>query len=135
MEAQIGDKVRVKSGPSAGARAVVEKVNRRRLLVRTESGSERLSLDLSEVTNLSLAARKAWESMPTRRVGRPVGSKTSERTSVTLRIDCDLWDEFRQCESTGLIIDRSDTINKWIRQQLQKLNRTPKNGNGKKDHT
>jgi len=130
MQVQIGDKVKVKRGPSAGERAVVERVNKQSLVVRTEADSEQIRVVESDITNLSLAARKAWENMPVRRVGRPPGSKTSNRMSVTLRIDQELWDEFRQCEDDGLIGDRSDTINRWLKQQVQKLKRTQNNGNG-----
>ena len=62
--------------------------------------------------------------MPHRQVGRPKGARHCDRVSVTLRIDRELWKQFRQDESEGLIEDRTATINTWFRAMLDKLKRT-----------
>jgi uncharacterized protein (DUF4415 family) len=80
-----------------------------------------VELKSHEVTNFSLAARKAWQSMPHKRVGRPKGSRVCDRTSVTLRIDRDLWDEFRALESNERIKDRTTVINAMLREKLAEL--------------
>ena len=72
-------------------------------------------------TNLSLAARKAWASMPDRKVGRPRGSKTVDRMSVTLRIDRDVWDRFLEAERRGRIADRTEVVNAWFRRELDRI--------------
>jgi len=67
-----------------------------------------------------LAARKAWKNMPYRHVGRPKGVRHCDRVSVTLRIDRDLWEQFKRDESAGRIKDRTATINLWFREMLDK---------------
>jgi len=93
-------------------------------LVRLADSGELLAVAPALVTNFSLAARKAWKNMPHRRVGRPKGSRHCDRVSVTLRIDRELWEQFRQDESEGLIEDRTATINAWFRDMLDQLTRT-----------
>ncbi|MDA8562851.1 hypothetical protein N9L06_00200 [Mariniblastus sp.] len=117
MKAKVGDKIRIKS---IGRRGVVERVQGKSLVVSFEDGKS-ASFDESEVTNFSLAARKAWERMPDRRVGRPKGTTRTDRTSVTLRIDRELWEQFRLAESQGKITDRTATINEWIAEKLNEL--------------
>lgn len=72
MKPQIGDKVRVKA---TKARGVVESLDDRRIRVRLDTGSL-VVITETEITNYSLAARKAWKNMPNRRVGRPKGTTT-----------------------------------------------------------
>src|SRR2546421_72496 len=121
MRSIVGDKVRLRHGDLAGLHGVVRAVERNKLVVAVSARNRSVTVLLNEVTNLSLAARKAWLRMPHRRVGRPRGSKSSDRVSVTLRIDRDLWDQFRRSESKGLIGDRTSIINKWLRQKLDAL--------------
>jgi len=117
----IGDKIRIKNLPGLkGERGVIEAVRENKVVVRTESGKH-VNLDPREITNFSLAARKAWKSMPKRKVGRPRGSSVSNRISVTLRIDDDLWRDFRQAESAGLISRRTEILNEWIREKLGQI--------------
>jgi uncharacterized protein (DUF4415 family) len=121
MMALTGDKVRVKSGAHRGLRGVVEGVEGASLTVRYDGSETTAQVPVEAVTNLSLAARKAWASMPERRVGRPRGSRVCDRVSVTLRIDRALWQRFRGNEATGQIEDRTTTINTWLRQKLDEL--------------
>jgi hypothetical protein len=116
-----GDKVRVKAGPHRGLRGVVERVDDGSLVVHGVGSETTVRVPLDAVTNLSLAARKAWASMPDRRVGRPRGSRVCDRISVTLRVDRDLWQRFRSNEAAGQIEDRTTTINAWLRQKLDEL--------------
>ena len=117
MKAKVGDKIRVKVSHERG---VVEGVQGKSLVIALDSGGQ-LKAGESDVTNYSLAARKAWESMPGRRVGRPKGTKRTDRVSVTLRIDRELWEQFRRAESNGNISDRTATINQWIAEKLNEL--------------
>jgi len=121
VKAETGDKVRLKAKSHPGARGVVEATKDGRLVVRLEDSDQRVLVAPEEVTNLSLAARKAWVSMPDRHVGRPKGMRFCDRISVTLRIDRDLWEQFRSKEATGLIDDRTATINSWLREKLAEL--------------
>ncbi len=91
--------------------------------MRGASGERRPACALREedITNLSLAARKAWKSEPGRRVGRRKGTRLCDRVSVTLRIDRELWEEFRLKESAGIIRDRTSTMNAWLREKLKQL--------------
>jgi hypothetical protein len=130
MQTLVGDKVRLKSPRYAKERGVVVSVDDRLILVQVNGAQ--IELDQDEVTNLSLAARKAWKSMPHRRVGRPKGSCLCDRVSVTLRIDRQLWAEFRRLEADGLIDDRTATINAWLREKTTKL-KADGNADGKAD--
>ena len=124
MEPEVGDKVRLKAHKGAPVRGVVAAVHSDELLVRLEGSEELITVAPALVTNFSLAARKAWKNMPHRRVGRPKGARHCDRVSVTLRIDRELWEQFRQDESEGLIEDRTATVNAWFRDMLDKLTRT-----------
>jgi len=124
MEPELGDKVRLKDHNGTPRRGIVAAVHGSELLVRLDEAGELVAVAPELVTNFSLAARKAWKNMPPRRVGRPKGARHCDRVSVTLRIDRDLWEQFRQDESAGLIQDRTATINAWFRDMLDKLQRT-----------
>ena len=121
MKAHPGDRVKLKNIEHRGARGIVKRLNRDRLVIKLEDRDEFVELKSHEVTNFSLAARKAWKSMPHKRVGRPKGSRVCDRTSVTLRIDRDLWDEFRALESNERIKDRTTVINAMLREKLAEL--------------
>jgi len=119
LQAQIGDKVKLKTRPFKAERGVVVDVDNRTLLVRVNGNDVEAAAE--DVTNLSLAARKAWESMPDRRVGRPKGTRLCDRVSVTLRIDRELWQAFRQLEEHGVVSDRTTTINDCLRAKVNEL--------------
>jgi hypothetical protein len=123
LNAAIGDRVRIKSGPHTGARGVVESLEGEKLSVRLEESEQTLALGPEAVTNYSLAARKAWVTGPNRRVGRRKGTRLSDRVSVTLRLDRELWERFQGLEEEGRIGDRTATINGWLREKLDELER------------
>ena len=123
MQARAGDKVRLKSNGQPGARGIVERIAGDALVVRIENSAELVRVPPDDVVNFSLAARKAWKSMPDRRVGRPKGTRICDRVSVTLRIDRVLWEQFQSDEEHGLIEDRTATINSWLREKLYALER------------
>jgi len=118
---RIGDKVKVKVGPDRGLRGIVQSVAGKMLTIREVDGKRLLSATTAELVNFSLAARKAWLSMPDRHVGRPKGSKCCNRVSVTLRIDLELWQEFLKNEKSGVIQNRTDTLNRWLREKLGEI--------------
>lgn len=121
LQSKRGDKVKIKRAEFKGERGIVVSVSKKRLFVQIAGAAAPVSVHDSDVTNYSLAARKAWENMPDRRVGRPKGSRTSDRVSVTLRIDRELWQQFREAERVGKIADRTQTINGWLREKLTEL--------------
>jgi uncharacterized protein (DUF4415 family) len=123
MEHEVDDKVKLKNYNSASVRGVVEEVHGDELLVRLDESGELVAVAAELVTNFSMAARKAWKNMPHRRVGRPKGARHCDRVSVTLRIDRELWEQFKQEELAGLIEDRTATINAWFREMLDKRKR------------
>lgn len=123
METRKGDKVRLKDDSRHGERGIVEDVLASCLVVRIEASEELVRVAQSHLTNYSLAARKAWEKMPHKRVGRPKGSSKTDRISVTLRIDRQVWERFRCAEQSGLIQDRTGTINRLLAIELEKLER------------
>jgi hypothetical protein len=121
---RVGDKIRVKMNSEIcpGMRGIVAEVNVDRLVIKGVSDDKLFSVASAEITNFSLAARKAWEKMPERQVGRPKGSTVCDRISVTIRVDRDLWGIFRVAEAEGIVKDRTLTINNWLRDGLQHLN-------------
>jgi uncharacterized protein (DUF4415 family) len=121
MKAKAGDKVRLKLDHFAGARGVIERAEGKNLVIRLEAAQTTVRVAAQHVTNLSCAARKAWLNMPKRHVGRPKGLRLCDRTSVTLRIDRDLWKRFQEKESIGLVRNRTATINQWLREKLSEL--------------
>src|SRR5215216_3674963 len=121
MEPKVGDKVKLKIHNGVPMRGMLEGVDVDKLLVRLHESRELVTVEATSVTNLSLAARKAWQNMPHRQVGRPKGARHCDRISVTLRIDKALWEQFRRGESEGRIRDRTATINVWLREMLDKL--------------
>jgi hypothetical protein len=123
VKAVAGDKVRVKAADHAAQRGVVENVDGEKLLVRLEQSGLKVRLTAEQVTNYSLAARKAWRTEPDRAVGRRKGTKLTDRVSVTLRLDRDLWEQFQGLEEVGVIADRSGVINGWFREKLAELGR------------
>ena len=124
MKVRTGDKVRLKIGDDRGKRGIVEASDGPKLIIRLE-GTDRMVQALpSEVTNYSLAARKAWATDPDRAVGRRKGTRLSDRVSVTLRLDRELWERFLEMQENDVIEDRTALINSWSR----KTNRTGKSG-------
>jgi uncharacterized protein (DUF4415 family) len=124
MKPEVGDKIKLKDHRGAPMRGIVEEVQGDELLIRLHESRELVAIASELVTNFSLAARKAWKNMPHRQVGRPRGARHCDRVSVTLRIDRDLWEQFKRDESEGRIRDRTATINFWFREMLDKLERT-----------
>jgi uncharacterized protein (DUF4415 family) len=124
MKPEVGDKIKLKNHRGAPMRGIVEEVQDDELLIRLHESGELVAVASELVTNFSLAARKAWKNMPHRQVGRPRGARHCDRVSVTLRIDRALWEQFKRDESEGRIRDRTATINFWLREMLDKLERT-----------
>lgn len=134
MEPEAGDKVKLKNHHGRAVRGVVEAVHGDQLVVRLEESGEIVATAAASVTNFSLAARKAWKNMPHRHVGRPKGARHCNRVSVTLRIDRELWEQFKRGESEGRIKDRTATINCWLREMLDRLERTQDRIDAAKNH-
>jgi ribosomal protein L24 len=57
-----GDKVRVSAGDQKGQRGIIQAVMESTLEVKLDNG-EVVSISPQQVTNFSLAARKAWQTM------------------------------------------------------------------------
>ena len=134
MQPEVRDKVKLKSHNGSPARGVVEEVHGDELWVRLDESGELVAVASELVTNFSLAARKAWKNMPHRQVGRPKGARHCDRVSVTLRIDRELWEQFKRNESAGRIRDRTALINAWLRDMLDKLRQTKDQINAPETH-
>lgn len=123
LKAQIGDKVRRRK-PEEPVRGVIVRIDRKLLIVKFDGVDEPVSVSADELTNLSLAARRAWTSMPKRPVGRKLGVKIRDRVSVTLRIDRDLWEQFQELEQAGHVTNRTDLINAVLRNAIESISRS-----------
>ena len=59
---RVGDKIRISVGNQRGLRGIIQDVTNRSLEVKLEGG-ETVAISPQDVTNFSLAARKAWRTM------------------------------------------------------------------------
>src|SRR5437773_3991024 len=105
----------MKAGQHAGERGTVETLEGEKLVICLDDSGLKVRVQPEQVTNFSLAARKAWATEPHRAVGRRKGTCLSDRVSVTLRLDRELWELFQGLEETGVIEDSTALINSWIR--------------------
>lgn len=123
-DAQVGDKIQIRSGHSkAGSRGAITRISSDFCTLRLEDGTQ-ARVRLRQLRNFSSAARKAWEAMPSRQVGRPKGSKRSDRVSVTLRFDKTLWNSFLRLEKNGVISDRTSLFNQALSQIVESRSKT-----------
>ena len=113
-----GDKVRIKTGSHVGRRGTLQVAEDGALSVSLETG-EIVPVLGEELTNFSLAARRAWEVMP-KRAGRPP-SLRPRMQMVSLRLEIDLWRRLRQAVDAGLLPSREQAINSWMRQHLDEI--------------
>ncbi len=115
---QLGDKVRIHSGLRAGERGIIFAESNG--LLEIELGtSDKIFVSPKEITNYSLAARRAWEVMP-KRTGRPKGQKPVKRM-VSMRLDSDVWDMLHDAANRGLIPNCEKAVNDWIREHVMLL--------------
>ncbi len=112
---QVGDKVRIRSGDHAGERGLIDEVADASVLVRFDTG-EQVLMPLDNITNYSLAARRAWESMP-KRAGRPV-SVGAQKKMVSIRLNSEVWELLGKAVDLGLIRSREHAINAWLRERV-----------------
>src|SRR6266704_6886958 len=112
---QPGDKVRIRSGSFLGARGIICAESDEQLEIQLDEGGI-VSVPAKEVTNYSLAARRAWQAMP-KRAGRPKGQKPVKRM-VSMRLDADIWDMLQEATELGLIPSREKAVNDWVREQI-----------------
>jgi len=113
-----GDKVRVRVDPYRGLRGVIDAVHNGVLRVRLATDGV-VDLNPSDITNYSLAARRAWEAMP-KRAGRPPAPGPRKKM-VSLRLDAELWERLGQAVERGLVRSREQAVNTWVRDQLDAL--------------
>src|SRR2546423_15586159 len=84
-----GDKVRIRRGTYVGQRGVICAIEEDGLTIEVESDVV-VRVPRDDITNYSLAARRAWEKMP-KRSGRPKSPKPGKKM-VRMRIDREVWD-------------------------------------------
>jgi len=120
QSARVGDKVRIRTGVHAGARALICGLLEGRVRIRLLDG-KRLSTTLRELTNYSAAARLAWKTMP-KRAGRPPSPRP--KTRVSLRIDSTTWEELGDLAAKGRIRSREQLVNTLLEAALKRLNRS-----------
>jgi hypothetical protein len=115
---QIGDKVKIRSGSHAGARGVIQGEDIGLIHVRLETG-EVVNLTALEITNFSLAARRAWEVMP-KKSGRPTLDEPRKKM-VSLRLDVDVIEMLDKASELSLIENKTEAINKCLRTELRRI--------------
>ncbi len=78
-----------------------------------------IRVEQKEITNYSLAACRAWQKMP-KRAGRPQ-SPNPRKKMVSMRIDVDVWERLGEAVESGLIPNKEEAVNVWVRDQLEHL--------------
>jgi hypothetical protein len=116
-----GDKVRLKSGGHSGERAFVIAVERGTLVL--ELDGRRFRCAVSDVTNFSLAARKAWATMP-KRAGRP-RARVPRTKMLSLRLPVELIDQVDSIVDAGHAETRSAFIEHALRTAVAKRSTRP----------
>lgn len=115
---QPGDKVRIRTGSHRGCRGILRGEDMGVLRIELNDGSIAL-VSASEVTNYSLAARRAWEVMP-KQAGRPHLSAPRKKM-VSMRLDIEVWKRLGQAAEFGLISSREQAVNTWLIEKLDQL--------------
>jgi len=115
---QTGDKIRIRSGPLIGARGVIQAKVNGGLEVLLDEGNS-VHVEPEEITNYSLAARRAWKTMP-KRAGRPQLSSPRKKM-VSMRIDVEVWNRLGEAIDLGLIPNREEAVNTWLQERLNAL--------------
>ena len=115
---RLGDKVRLRSGPHKGARGNISSESDGRLEIELDTG-DRVAALPEDITNYSLAARRAWQAMP-KRTGRPKGQRPVKRM-MSMRLDSDVWDMLHEAAERGLIPNCEKAVNDWVRAQVMPL--------------
>lgn len=115
---QPGDKVRIRSGSYVGVRGVIRSESDGLFEIQLDEGGI-ASVPAKEVTNYSLAARRAWQVMP-KRAGRPQLVKPRKKM-VSMRLDVDIWDRLGNAVELGLVPSREEAVNGWVREHLDLL--------------
>ena len=118
IDIQTGDKIRIRSGPYSGARGVIQAQVNGILEILLDAGNS-VHVEPKEVTNFSLAARRAWQTMP-KRAGRPQLSSPRKKM-VSMRIDVEVWNRLGEAVELGLIPSREEAVNIWVQEQLESL--------------
>lgn len=122
MDMQVGDKIKVRLGAMAGKRGLIRSIEKGLISTELEDGTT-VIVQPQDVTNLSRAARLAWRSMPKRQVGRRRGTGR-KRVVVSIRIDQEVWQRFKQLEAEGAIADRSTMFSDLLRAKLEEVEQT-----------
>jgi hypothetical protein len=124
-EHRVGDKVRVRIGDYAGARGLVRGIEDGHLEVEIEPDTM-IRASAAGVTNYSLAARRAWQTMP-KRAGRPRSAEPRRKT-LSVRLYPDVWALYQQVSSLGLLPSQTLAVNNWLREGLAALLETAGRG-------
>lgn len=118
IDIQTGDKIRIRSGPYSGARGVIQAEVNGVLEILLDEGNS-ISIEPNEITNFSLAARRAWQTMP-KRAGRPQLSSPRKKM-ISMRIDVDVWERLGEAVDLGLIPNKEEAVNTWLQERLDAL--------------
>lgn len=114
-----GDKVLVRDGDHAGQRGILLATGPDSVLIDIDG--HHFQLPPVGLRNFSLAARKAWETMPSRKAGRPKNPDLPLKRVVTLRVEDELWRRLGAAAEAGLVRSREAAVNQWIKERLDEL--------------
>jgi hypothetical protein len=116
--AQVGDKVRIRSGTHAKERGVIRTTEGALLEIQLDGGSL-IQVGPEEITNYSLAARRAWQVMP-KQAGRHQLAAPRKRM-ISLRLGISILEYLERATELHLIPNKEQTVNTGLRRQLGAL--------------
>jgi hypothetical protein len=82
-------------------------------------GGDTVSLSPPDLMNFSLAARRAWVTMP-KKAGRPKSSRPP-KVMVSMRLDIEVRNRLSVAAEMGLITNREEAVNRWVGEGLDAL--------------
>jgi uncharacterized protein (DUF4415 family) len=114
-----GDKIRIRVGENKGFRGRIKSCNKEECEVDLLPDHKLIIVKSTQITNYSLAARKAWKTIP-KKSGRPL-QPGPRKKRVSVRIDEEVWEQLKQAAEQGLIPSREEWLNSLLKQKVQQL--------------
>lgn len=119
LQHRTGDKVRISRGHYAKERGIIQSTADDSLWIELTSGAI-VNVAEDQITNYSLAARRAWKIRP-KQAGRPKLDDSAKKKMVSLRLDPEMWARLGRAVELGMISNREKAVNSWLVEKVAEL--------------